>query len=117
MSTTAIAATTAGEDRPVRRRAAFRKLRVSGVEKLCADAVAVSFAVPEELADEFDFRYLVGVLSVMADKDVDGILDAARREADKAFERAASYRFARHESPDTWGAARRHAPPFKVAGD
>lgn len=55
MSTTAIAATTAGEDRPVRRRAAFRKLRVSGVEKLCADAVAVSFAVPEELADEFDF--------------------------------------------------------------
>ena len=28
------------------------------------------------LAEEFDFRYLVGVVSVMADKDVDGILAA-----------------------------------------
>ena len=31
---------------------------------------------PQALADEFDFRYLVGVVSVMADKDVDGILAA-----------------------------------------
>ena len=31
---------------------------------------------PQALADEFDFRYLVGVVSVMGDKDVDGILAA-----------------------------------------
>lgn len=30
----------------------------------------------EALADEFDFRFLVGVVSVMGDKDVDGILAA-----------------------------------------
>ncbi|OBF08155.1 dihydrofolate synthase [Mycobacterium sp. ACS4054] len=33
-------------------------------------------ALAQTLSDEFDFRYLVGVLSVMADKDVDGILAA-----------------------------------------
>ncbi|MGB5110326.1 MAG: folylpolyglutamate synthase/dihydrofolate synthase family protein [Mycobacterium sp.] len=33
-------------------------------------------ALAQALADEFDFRYLVGVVSVMADKDVDGILTA-----------------------------------------
>ena len=33
-------------------------------------------ALTQALGDEFDFRYLVGVLSVMADKDVDGILEA-----------------------------------------
>lgn len=33
-------------------------------------------ALAQALADEFDFRYLVGVVSVMADKDVDGILAA-----------------------------------------
>ena len=33
-------------------------------------------ALTRALGDEFDFRYLVGVLSVMADKDVDGILEA-----------------------------------------
>lgn len=33
-------------------------------------------ALAQALGDEFDFRYLVGVLSVMADKDVDGILEA-----------------------------------------
>jgi dihydrofolate synthase / folylpolyglutamate synthase len=33
-------------------------------------------ALSQALADEFDFRYLVGVVSVMADKDVDGILAA-----------------------------------------
>ncbi|WP_055400116.1 MULTISPECIES: folylpolyglutamate synthase/dihydrofolate synthase family protein [unclassified Mycobacterium] len=33
-------------------------------------------ALAQTLGDEFDFRYLVGVLSVMADKDVDGILAA-----------------------------------------
>lgn len=33
-------------------------------------------ALAQTLDGEFDFRYLVGVLSVMADKDVDGILAA-----------------------------------------
>jgi dihydrofolate synthase/folylpolyglutamate synthase len=33
-------------------------------------------ALAQALAGEFDFRYLVGVLSVLADKDVDGILAA-----------------------------------------
>jgi dihydrofolate synthase / folylpolyglutamate synthase len=33
-------------------------------------------ALARTLADEFDFRFLVGVLSVLADKDVDGILAA-----------------------------------------
>jgi dihydrofolate synthase/folylpolyglutamate synthase len=31
-------------------------------------------ALAETLSEEFDFRYLVGVVSVLADKDVDGIL-------------------------------------------
>ncbi|HEU0189773.1 MAG TPA: folylpolyglutamate synthase/dihydrofolate synthase family protein [Mycobacterium sp.] len=33
-------------------------------------------ALAKTLADEFDFRFLVGVVSVLADKDVDGILAA-----------------------------------------
>ena len=33
-------------------------------------------ALAQALAQEFDFRFLVGVISVMADKDVDGILAA-----------------------------------------
>ncbi|WP_349268414.1 dihydrofolate synthase [Mycolicibacterium parafortuitum] len=33
-------------------------------------------ALSETLRDEFDFRFLVGVVSVMGDKDVDGILAA-----------------------------------------
>jgi dihydrofolate synthase / folylpolyglutamate synthase len=33
-------------------------------------------ALAQTLASEFDFRFLVGVISVMADKDVDGILAA-----------------------------------------
>ena len=33
-------------------------------------------ALTQALEEEFDFRYLVGIVSVMADKDVDGILAA-----------------------------------------
>jgi dihydrofolate synthase/folylpolyglutamate synthase len=33
-------------------------------------------ALAQAIAEEFDFRYLVGVISVMGDKDVDGILAA-----------------------------------------
>src|SRR4029079_5430880 len=33
-------------------------------------------ALAQTLAEEFDFRFLVGVIAVMADKDVDGILAA-----------------------------------------
>lgn len=38
-----------------RRRPAFHRLRVAAVERLCADAVAVSFEIPGELAGEFAF--------------------------------------------------------------
>ena len=40
----------------ISRRTAFHTLRVAGVERLCDDAVAVTFDVPSELASEFDFR-------------------------------------------------------------
>ncbi|MGW5034987.1 1,2-phenylacetyl-CoA epoxidase subunit PaaE [Streptomyces sp. JHA19] len=39
----------------VRRRPAFHKLRVAAVQPLCSDAVAVSFDIPDELAEEFAF--------------------------------------------------------------
>jgi ring-1,2-phenylacetyl-CoA epoxidase subunit PaaE len=38
-----------------RRRARFHSLRVSEVRALTADAIEVSFAVPDELADDFDY--------------------------------------------------------------
>ncbi|MFD7447616.1 1,2-phenylacetyl-CoA epoxidase subunit PaaE [Kitasatospora sp. NPDC059827] len=43
---------------PVRpaRRPSFHRLRIERVERLCEDAVAVTFAVPDALADEFAFR-------------------------------------------------------------
>ncbi len=40
-------------------------------------------ALSQALADEFDFRFLVGVVSVMADKDVDGILAALEPALDQ----------------------------------
>ena len=40
---------------PARRRAAFHELEVAGVRRLTADAVEVTFAVPEELVDEYDY--------------------------------------------------------------
>ena len=43
-------------DAPPRRRAAFHPLRVAKVEQLTDDAVAVTFAVPPELAGDFAFR-------------------------------------------------------------
>ena len=39
-----------------RRRAKFHPLRVEGVQRLCEDAVAVTFDVPAELAEEYAFR-------------------------------------------------------------
>ncbi|MBX6766156.1 MAG: hypothetical protein IRY90_03195, partial [Actinomadura rubrobrunea] len=39
-----------------RRRAAFHLLRVSEVERLCRDAVAISFEVPADLAEDYAFR-------------------------------------------------------------
>ncbi|WP_309317007.1 1,2-phenylacetyl-CoA epoxidase subunit PaaE [Streptomyces salinarius] len=38
-----------------RRRPAFHTLRVAAVERLCADAAAVGFEIPDELAGEFAF--------------------------------------------------------------
>lgn len=37
-------------------RTGFHPLRVADVERLCADAVAVTFDVPERLRAEFAFR-------------------------------------------------------------
>ena len=39
-----------------RRSAVFHSLAVSRIDRLCADAVAVTFDVPAELADVFAFR-------------------------------------------------------------
>ncbi|SHE47044.1 1,2-phenylacetyl-CoA epoxidase subunit PaaE [Streptoalloteichus hindustanus] len=38
------------------RRSTFHRLTVAGVDRLCADAVAVTFAVPPDLAEEYEFR-------------------------------------------------------------
>ncbi|MBI3223859.1 MAG: bifunctional folylpolyglutamate synthase/dihydrofolate synthase [Mycolicibacterium cosmeticum] len=53
--------------------------RVRSAPTVFVDAAhnpAGAAALAEALAEEFDFRFLVGVVSVMADKDVDGILAA-----------------------------------------
>ena len=42
--------------RPARHRARFHTLTVTGVERLTEDAVAVSFAVPDHLAEEYVFE-------------------------------------------------------------
>ncbi|MFI6575941.1 1,2-phenylacetyl-CoA epoxidase subunit PaaE [Nocardiopsis sp. NPDC050513] len=47
--------TTATETAPPRRGAAFHRLRVADVERLCDDAVAVTFDVPDHLAGEYAF--------------------------------------------------------------
>ncbi|GAA2113182.1 phenylacetate-CoA oxygenase/reductase subunit PaaK [Actinomadura alba] len=39
-----------------RRHGGFHALRVTDVERLCADAVAVTFAVPDEVAERYAFR-------------------------------------------------------------
>ncbi|WP_217139822.1 1,2-phenylacetyl-CoA epoxidase subunit PaaE [Streptomyces sp. AC627_RSS907] len=38
-----------------RRRPAFHRLRVAAIQRLCADAAAVSFEIPDDLAAEFAF--------------------------------------------------------------
>ncbi|WP_116246628.1 1,2-phenylacetyl-CoA epoxidase subunit PaaE [Nocardiopsis sp. FIRDI 009] len=47
--------TTATETAAPRRGAAFHRLRVADVERLCDDAVAVTFDVPDHLAEEYAF--------------------------------------------------------------
>lgn len=41
---------------PTRARTEFHTLTVAGVRRLCDDAVAVTFDVPRELAEQYDFR-------------------------------------------------------------
>ncbi|CAN5212301.1 phenylacetate-CoA oxygenase/reductase subunit PaaK [soil metagenome] len=41
---------------PARRRAAFHALQVGSVDRLCDDAVAVTFDVPDDLRDAYAFR-------------------------------------------------------------
>ncbi|MDY6054923.1 1,2-phenylacetyl-CoA epoxidase subunit PaaE [Micrococcus sp.] len=52
-----------------KRRAAFHTLEVSGLRRLTDDAVEVTFAVPEELADDYD--YLPGQYVALR-KEIDG---------------------------------------------
>ncbi|GAB2749447.1 phenylacetate-CoA oxygenase/reductase subunit PaaK [Salinifilum aidingensis] len=52
---TAVATAPASAAAPNRRRQ-FHPLRVASVDRLCEDAVAVTFEVPGEAADVFDFR-------------------------------------------------------------
>ncbi len=47
-------ASTAADTRPARRQ--FRELTVARIDRLCADAVAVTFEVPSELTDDYQFR-------------------------------------------------------------
>ncbi len=49
-------ATTSASTPSSNRRREFHPLRVSAVDRLCEDAVAVTFDVPEDVADLFDFR-------------------------------------------------------------
>lgn len=60
-------------DEPVvtpNRKKAFHTLTVANVESLCDDAVAVTFDVPDDLRDEFDFR---PGQSLMLSRTVDGV--------------------------------------------
>jgi dihydrofolate synthase/folylpolyglutamate synthase len=53
--------------------------RLRSAPTVFADAAhnpAGAAALAQALTEEFDFRFLIGVISVMADKDVDGILTA-----------------------------------------
>ncbi|WP_329490497.1 phenylacetate-CoA oxygenase/reductase subunit PaaK [Kitasatospora sp. NBC_01246] len=52
----ATSAEQAASPAPAARRPAFHHLRIAEVERLCDDAVAVTFEVPEALAEEFAFR-------------------------------------------------------------
>ena len=55
--------------RPARRRAIFHPLRVAAVDHLCEDAAAITFAIPEELAEEFAFA---PGQSLTLRRDIDG---------------------------------------------
>jgi ring-1,2-phenylacetyl-CoA epoxidase subunit PaaE len=53
-----------------RRRGAFHRLRVAAVERLCDDAVAVTFDVPDHLAEEYAFA---PGQSLTLRREVDGV--------------------------------------------
>lgn len=62
--------------------------RLRGAPTVFVDAAhnpAGATALAEALAEEFDFRFLVGVVSVMGDKDVDGILAALEPAFDQVI--------------------------------
>ena len=64
-----LASTVGGEHVAKRRRARFHSLEVAEVRRLTADAVEVTFAVPDELAD--DYAYLPGQYGALR-TDFDG---------------------------------------------
>ena len=61
--------TTPAQARPARRRAVFHPLRVAAIEHLCEDAAAITFAIPEHLAEEFAFA---PGQSLTLRRDIDG---------------------------------------------
>lgn len=70
---------TATESAPARRRATFHELEVAGVRRLTADAVEVTFAVPEELVDEYDYAPGQYVALRKQLPDAEGTLHEVRR--------------------------------------
>jgi ring-1,2-phenylacetyl-CoA epoxidase subunit PaaE len=64
---------------PARRRAAFHELEVAGVRRLTADAVEVTFSVPEELVDEYDYAPGQYVALRKELPDAEGNLQEVRR--------------------------------------
>ncbi|WP_413542771.1 1,2-phenylacetyl-CoA epoxidase subunit PaaE [Citricoccus nitrophenolicus] len=64
---------------PARRRATFHPLEVAGVRRLTADAVEVTFAVPEELVDGYDYAAGQYVALRKELPDQDGTLHEVRR--------------------------------------
>ncbi|MGM7666493.1 1,2-phenylacetyl-CoA epoxidase subunit PaaE [Microbacterium sp. A93] len=69
----------ATETAPSRRRATFHELEVAGVRRLTADAVEVTFAVPEELVDDYDYAPGQYVALRKQLPDAEGALHEVRR--------------------------------------
>ncbi|BBX27665.1 1,2-phenylacetyl-CoA epoxidase subunit PaaE [Mycolicibacterium alvei] len=67
MTTAELSASTAGRGR---RNRPFRTVRVAEVQKLCDDAAAIAFTVPDDYADEFTF---MPGQSVTVRRSIDGV--------------------------------------------
>ncbi len=70
---------TATDTAPSRRRATFHELEVAEVRRLTADAVEVTFAVPEDLVDDYDYAPGQYVALRKQLPDAEGALHEVRR--------------------------------------